>query len=158
MKVGLISDTHGYFNPVIREIFQDVELILHAGDIGSEEIIRELEKIAPIKAVYGNTDYYPLTHYFTADEHVTVFGKQIWLTHYFNEYRSRDRRRFSKITRPDFIIHGHTHSHEMREFEKVQIINPGTAAKGGRHESPYVAIIEIFPNSTPSKVEFVCLR
>ncbi len=56
MLVGLIADTHGYFDPRIPETFLGVELILHAGDLGREEVLRELERLAPVAAVAGNND------------------------------------------------------------------------------------------------------
>ena len=55
-KIGIISDTHDHFDPQVREIFQGVDHILHAGDIGLPWIIMELEDIAPVTAVTGNTD------------------------------------------------------------------------------------------------------
>ncbi|HAV64105.1 MAG TPA: YfcE family phosphodiesterase, partial [Verrucomicrobiales bacterium] len=56
MRIGVISDTHGYLDPKIPALFQGVEHILHAGDIGYASIILELEQIAPVTAVLGNTD------------------------------------------------------------------------------------------------------
>ena len=56
MKIGVISDTHNFLDPKIAELFSGVGHILHAGDIGNTSIISELEEIAPVTAVYGNTD------------------------------------------------------------------------------------------------------
>ena len=56
MKIGLISDTHGYLDPKVLELFADASHILHAGDIGGDSIILELKAIAPVTAVLGNTD------------------------------------------------------------------------------------------------------
>src|SRR6266496_2061356 len=56
MKIGVISDTHNFFDPQIPKLFKDVEHIIHAGDVGTTAIISELEKIAPVTAVTGNTD------------------------------------------------------------------------------------------------------
>ena len=56
MRIGVISDTHGHFDPALREIFVGVDHILHAGDIGLPWLILELEDIAPVTAVLGNTD------------------------------------------------------------------------------------------------------
>jgi len=60
MKLGVISDTHGYINPKVFPIFEGVGQILHAGDIGSEDIITTLETIAPVQAIHGNIDAFPL--------------------------------------------------------------------------------------------------
>ena len=54
--VGLISDTHGLLRPRVHEALAGVELILHAGDVGGDEILDELSLIAPVLAVFGNTD------------------------------------------------------------------------------------------------------
>ena len=60
MKIGLISDTHGLLRSTVFDYFRQVDLILHAGDIGGRDILTALEAIAPTKAVYGNTDNFPL--------------------------------------------------------------------------------------------------
>ena len=56
MRIGVISDTHNFFDPQIPKMFAGVEHILHAGDIGQLQILQELEQIAPVTAVCGNTD------------------------------------------------------------------------------------------------------
>ena len=56
MRLGIISDTHGLLRPEVFEVFREVDQILHAGDIGPPEILEELEAIAPVLAVFGNTD------------------------------------------------------------------------------------------------------
>ncbi|MDA2932062.1 metallophosphoesterase family protein [Nitrospinae bacterium AH-259-F20] len=59
MKIGVISDTHGFCHPRVFQLFEGAELILHAGDIGDETIITDLEAIAPVTAVFGNIDRPP---------------------------------------------------------------------------------------------------
>ena len=54
--LGIISDTHGVLSPEVHNLFAGVDQIIHAGDIGGEDILFELETIAPVVAVYGNTD------------------------------------------------------------------------------------------------------
>ena len=56
MKIGIISDTHGYVHPKLFEFFKPCDEIWHAGDIGREEVLDELNLIAPVRAVYGNCD------------------------------------------------------------------------------------------------------
>ena len=56
MRLGIIADTHGLLRPEVFDVFGEVDHILHAGDIGSLDLLRELEAIAPVTAVYGNTD------------------------------------------------------------------------------------------------------
>ncbi|RUM87908.1 MAG: YfcE family phosphodiesterase, partial [Thermodesulfatator sp.] len=68
MKTGIISDTHGTLPEKVLDIFQGVDLILHAGDIGSLHIIKELGSIAPVKAVHGNMDYGKIAKLFPRTE------------------------------------------------------------------------------------------
>jgi hypothetical protein len=56
MKIGVVADTHGYFDLRLTELLAGVDAILHAGDVGSQEVLDELEKIAPVHAVRGNVD------------------------------------------------------------------------------------------------------
>jgi len=56
MRIGVVSDTHGYLNPRVVEVLEGVDRILHAGDIGSQEVILRLEAVAPVTAVRGNND------------------------------------------------------------------------------------------------------
>ena len=56
MTLGILSDTHGYFHPALDEVLADVDLILHAGDVGRAEILDRLEALAPTRAVWGNID------------------------------------------------------------------------------------------------------
>lgn len=56
MKIGVVSDTHGYFDPLLRQAFKGVGAILHGGDVGSEDVLEELGRLAPVHAVRGNVD------------------------------------------------------------------------------------------------------
>src|SRR5258707_7763542 len=56
MRLGIISDTHGLLRPEVFEVFEDVDHILHGGDVGKLEVLADLETLAPVTAGYGNTD------------------------------------------------------------------------------------------------------
>ena len=60
MRIGVVSDTHGFFDVRLEELLAGVELILHAGDVGKQEVLDDLEKIAPVRAVQGNVDSHQL--------------------------------------------------------------------------------------------------
>ena len=62
MRIGVIADTHGLLRPEVFEVFSGVDLILHAGDIGHPEILDDLRALAPVRAVWGNTDGFDLRH------------------------------------------------------------------------------------------------
>src|SRR6187551_1342135 len=107
MKIGLISDTHGFLDPRIERIFAGVDHILHAGDIGPDLIIAELEAIAPVTAVLGNNDSSPL---FPLTQVVTL-GNWKFLVHHIVAPREMHPDLKRRIARelPDAVIFGHSH-------------------------------------------------
>src|SRR6185295_5205591 len=105
MKIGLISDTHNYLDPRIEEIFAGVEHILHAGDVGLPLLIAELEQIAPVTAVTGNTDEaLPIRE----TEMVTLAGKKFLLHHIVTPGVGSPRiAERLKAEAPDVVMFGH---------------------------------------------------
>ncbi len=83
MKIGVISDTHGWLDPKIPATFAGVAHILHAGDIGSDAVTADLGKVAPVTAVLGNTDSSPA---FRLTEVVTVAGRKFLVHHVVNPH------------------------------------------------------------------------
>ena len=106
MKIGVISDTHNFLDPKVHELFAGVNHILHAGDIGNATIISELEAIAPVTAVYGNTD---MGLPFKETEIIELGTRKFLIHHIVNPHalasvsrsasRGRSRRRSSSATR-----------------------------------------------------------
>ena len=81
LTVGVMSDTHGLLRPEVFDAFQDVELILHAGDIGGDDILIELQAIAPVLAVRGNMDYGAWLEDIPASREITLGNQSIFLVH-----------------------------------------------------------------------------
>jgi putative phosphoesterase len=81
MRIGVISDTHGLLRPEVFDVFQDVDHILHGGDVGSVELLTELEAIAPVTAVYGNTDGWDLRARLPQVASLELDGFDIVVTH-----------------------------------------------------------------------------
>ncbi|MGD0745850.1 MAG: metallophosphoesterase family protein [Verrucomicrobiota bacterium] len=139
MKIGVISDTHGFLDPEVLKLFAGVEHILHAGDIGSEGIIAGLEAAAPVTAVLGNTDSSPA---FRLTEAVTVAGRKFLVQHIVNpraltgELRLRIARE-----RPDAVVFGHTHKAMCETIDGVLYLNPGYAGKPKFGAARSVAIL-----------------
>lgn len=127
MKLGIISDTHGYLDPRIETIFEGVDHILHAGDIGNPLIELELKFIAPVTVVLGNTD---LGLSLKETEVLTLADKKFLIHHIVNprelsdQLESRIRR-----NRPDAIIFGHTHKKFAETVDGIFFFNPGYAGK-----------------------------
>ncbi|HVU28477.1 MAG TPA: metallophosphoesterase family protein [Verrucomicrobiae bacterium] len=127
MKIGVISDTHGFLDHKIFKLFQGVEHILHAGDIGYASIILELEAIAPVTAVRGNTD---MDLPFRETETVELAAKKFLVHHIVNPHAADDKiknRIFRE--RPDAIIFGHTHKRFCESIGGILFLNPGYAGK-----------------------------
>ncbi|WP_296797728.1 YfcE family phosphodiesterase [uncultured Methanobrevibacter sp.] len=127
MIIGLISDTHispkkGKLNEKIFEIFENVDLILHAGDITSQKVLDELSEIAPVTAVLGNNDELDLNK----SETINANGKTIVLVH---GDKIKDLYEFGLKNNADIVVSGHTHSPNFEKIKKIYLINPGRASK-----------------------------
>ena len=128
MRIGVISDTHNYFDPRIPQLFAGVDHILHGGDIGLPAILLELEQIAPVTAVAGNTDD-PGFHY-RLTEVVELASRRFLLQHIVNP-RSLAEPIRTRITRerPDVVVFGHTHKPFRETIDGALFFNPGYAGK-----------------------------
>ena len=127
MKIGVISDTHGFLDPKVLKLFAGVEHILHAGDAGSDAIIAELAAVAPITAVLGNTDSSPA---FRLTEIVVLAGRKFLLHHIVNPRALTESLRVRiACERPDAVVYGHTHKAFCGAKDGVLYLNPGYAGK-----------------------------
>lgn len=128
MRVGVISDTHNFFDPKIARIFNGVEHILHAGDIGGRSIIRQLEAIAPVTAVTGNTDDPGMGCRNT--EILTLESTKFLLHHIANPNNPADPiHEVVQRVDPNVVIFGHTHKPHEQVVGRVLFLNPGYAGK-----------------------------
>lgn len=127
MKLGIISDTHGFLDPKIKKLFAGVGHILHAGDVGDAFIVFELEQIAPITVVLGNTD---LGLSFKETEVVTLADKKFLVHHIVNPSSLADKVAARiKRERPDVVVFGHTHKKLAETMNGILFFNPGYAGK-----------------------------
>ena len=123
-QIGLISDTHGLVRPDVFAALDGVELIFHAGDVG-EHVLEELAAIAPVEAVFGNTDP-------TDDPRLkdsidrTIGGLTVHVSH-GHELGSPNPERLLAKYAADVIIYGHTHQQKVVETNGRLVINPGAA-------------------------------
>lgn len=123
--IGLISDTHGLVRPGVHEALAGVELILHAGDVGGQEILDELALIAPVSAVYGNTD--PTDGPGLSGKILmTVGGLSIHVSH-GHELGSPTPVKLAERYGADVLVYGHTHRQLVTEVGGRLVINPGAA-------------------------------
>lgn len=128
MKIGLISDTHDFLDPKIPALFRGVKHILHAGDIGAPMILHELESIASVTAVGGNTDDPSFRYRDT--QILELAGRRFLLHHIVNPRALADdlKARIAR-TRPDVVLFGHTHQPFNETIDGVWFLNPGYAGR-----------------------------
>lgn len=124
MRIGIISDTHGLVHERVHETFAGVEHILHAGDIGDMEVIRALERIAPVTFVPGNVDGVE-----DAVTRVTLGGKRILVTHILPRPRALSKHVAASLRKEpaDLVVFGHSHLPHDEVIDGVHFFNPASA-------------------------------
>jgi len=137
MKVGLLSDTHGYLDESIFKYFDECDEIWHAGDIGSLKIADQLSSFKKFRAVYGNIDGSILRQSYPEELIFKFEGLKVFIKHiggYPPKYNPEIRNRLDLI-RPDLFICGHSHIVKIiKDHErKLLHINPGASGKYGFH-------------------------
>lgn len=120
--VGVISDTHGLLRPEAVAALAGVDRIVHAGDIGSPDVLAALERIAPVAAVRGNTDRERWAAAIPETEVVEVGGVSLYVLHDLHEL-DLDPRAAGFAA----VIAGHSHQPRLQEREGVLYLNPGSA-------------------------------
>ena len=152
--IGLISDTHGLLRPDVHEAFAGVDLILHAGDVGGDDILDELSAIAPVEAVFGNTD--PPGHPRLRDRIRRKCG-ELWLgVSHGHELGSPSPQKLLEKYSEDVLIYGHTHRPLVTRADDRLVINPGAAGARRFDLGPTVARLTI--EGKEAEVELVSLE
>ena len=139
--IGLISDTHGLVRPDVHTALAGVELILHAGDVGGDAILDELALIAPVRAVYGNTDAPGQPRLSNAIE-LELDGVSIHVSH-GHEVGSPTPEKLLARYPADVIVYGHTHKALIARAEGRLVVNPGAAGPRRFDLLPSVARLTI---------------
>jgi putative phosphoesterase len=120
--VGVISDTHGLLRPEAVAALAGVDRIVHAGDIGSPDVLAALERIAPVAAVRGNNDRERWAAAIPETEVVEVGGVSLYVLHDLHEL-DLDPRAAGFAA----VIAGHSHQPRLQERDGVLYLNPGSA-------------------------------
>ena len=128
VKIGVVSDTHNFFDPKLTSLLKGVDHILHAGDIGLPKILLALERIAPVTAVSGNTDDAGFRYRET--EVLELGGRKFLLHHIVNPHDLNDslKARLDR-ERPNVVVFGHTHKPFCETLQGTLYFNPGYAGK-----------------------------
>jgi len=122
MLIGVISDTHGLLRLEALVALAEVEHILHAGDVGTIEILDELKKIAPVTAIRGNIDVYGECAKLPATEMVELGGRLFYMLHSVHDLDI-----VPKATGIDVVVSGHSHKPVIERENGVMYLNPGSA-------------------------------
>jgi hypothetical protein len=139
--IGVISDTHGLVRPDVHSALAGVQLILHAGDVGDDEILDELELIAPVHAVYGNTDA-PGRRRLVPSIDVSIGGVSVHVSH-GHEVGSPTPAKLLARYSADVVIYGHTHRPLVARAAGRLVLNPGAAGPRRFDILPSVARLTI---------------
>ena len=139
--IGLISDTHGMVRASVHDALAGVELILHAGDVGGDAILDELEVIAPVLAVYGNTDV-PFDPRLAESIEREIGGVRLHVSH-GHELGSPTPEKLLERYPHDVIVYGHTHKQLVVRADGRLVVNPGAAGARRFKLEPSVARLTI---------------
>lgn len=146
--IGVISDTHGLVRPEVFEILKGSELIIHAGDIGGQEVIDALRTIAPVVAVRGNNDTASWAEEFPVD-HIVKHGTHLfYVVHELSKLKDNPKEKHFSA-----VIFGHSHRPLLERRDGVLYLNPGSA--GRRRFSLPISLAKLFSNPAGLKAELV---
>lgn len=144
MKIGAMSDTHlrepdDVLERILTEIFADVDIILHAGDIVSHRVLDRLEE-SGVLAVCGNMDDHEISSAIPQARVVPAEGMRIGLVHGWGSRIGLAQRILERFEDPnlDLVVYGHSHEPFWGKVKGVSMFNPGSATRGGT-----IGLIEI---------------
>jgi putative phosphoesterase len=148
--VGVISDTHGLLRPEVAKIFKNVDLILHAGDIGSPEILHALNKIAPTISVRGNNDDAEWAKRVPEMKRVQIEDVSILVLH--------DRKELSenRSRRVQVVVTGHSHRPSIEHRDGILFLNPGSA--GPRRFSLPISVARLTIDGSHASARLIQIR
>jgi putative phosphoesterase len=140
-KIGIISDTHGLLRPEAERCLAGVDHIIHAGDIGSPDIVPALDRIAPVSAIRGNVDTGAWADEFPEIRTVRIADRSIFVLH---DHKTLELD--PNALGIDVVISGHSHVPKLETIGGVLYLNPGSAGRR-RFKLPItLETLEITPN------------
>ena len=134
--IALISDTHGIASKALIEMISGVNMIIHAGDIGSEEIFTKLSNIAPVIAVSGNVDRW--NEFLPDEETIEIDDRYIYIIHILENASISPR-----TAGMDVVVFGHSHIPSIGQEAGIIYINPGSPTLPRSNTGPTIGMLEI---------------
>jgi putative phosphoesterase len=162
MKIAVLSDTHGFFHPRLPEYLGDADLIVHAGDLGSTDVLDGLEALGPpVRAVFGNVDGQAVRGRTVEHERFEVEGLRFWMTHIGGRPGKWDHRVAEPLRAdpPDVFICGHSHILRVERVDDLGgmlYLNPGAAGRHGLHQQKTCVRLQV-ENGAAREAEVVHL-
>jgi len=150
MRVGLIADTHGLLRPAALAALRGCELIVHAGDIGSRDVLDALAEIAPVRAVRGNIDRGAWAAGLPGDDVVRFGGVFLYVLHDLADLDLDPAASGFHV-----VVTGHSHRPRHETRDGVHYVNPGSA--GPRRFTLPITLAELFIGAEGIEVRFVDL-
>jgi putative phosphoesterase len=138
MVIGVISDTHGTISAQAMSALEGVDHIIHAGDVGDPDVLRQLRSAAPTNSVRGNMDGSAWSINLPHNDVIELGGMVFYLVH--DLYKMDIDPLAAGV---DVVISGHTHQPEIKRHKGVLYFNPGSASHGRNASPPSVGRIEI---------------
>lgn len=145
MLVGIISDTHGLLRPEVFTHFEGVEHILHAGDIGSADLLTELEAIAPVTAVWGNTDGWEIRARLPEIASVELEGVGITVVHGQQFGSPTPESVAAAYPNSGLVVFGHSHRAVARQVGDTLALNPGSAGPRRFGRPATIVVADVLP-------------
>lgn len=147
VKIGLLSDTHGWLEERVFHHFANCDEIWHAGDIGTSSLTDRLAAFKPLRAVFGNIDGAELRRTYPENQHFSITGLKVFMTHiggYPGKYPARIREQI-EAEKPGLFICGHSHILKVMPDKQYNLlhINPGAAGNHGFHRVKTLVRFEV---------------
>jgi len=157
MLFGVVSDTHGYFQPGLRKLFKGVDHILHAGDIDSQSVVAALEEIAPVTAVHGNVDRGLLAARYPAWLDMEVEGHRLLLVHRGGRVLQAEPTLAAILRRicPDIVVYGHTHRAQAGWEGSIYSFNPGLGGRPRLGIRPSAGLLVVEPGRVEGTIHML---
>ena len=146
-KIGLISDTHGFFDPKVKNHFAEVDEIWHSGDIGEQSVLQKLQDLKPVKVVFGNIETPEMQRELPEIYIESIEGLKFLMIHIAGRpgRYAKGLTSLLKKEKPDVLICGHSHILRVERDPKHELIyiNPGAAGQHGFHRKRTLIRFEI---------------
>lgn len=152
MKLGIISDTHGMLRAEVFTVFEGVDHILHAGDIGDPDILTELAAIAPVTAVWGNVDTMDIRARVPEVARIELGGLTIVVLHGMQLGSPSPEKAARAYPEADLVVFGHSHRPLIQRIGRTLAVNSGSAGRRRFGDPVCVALAEIADGTVAARL------